>query len=271
MKFWNRLVVGLVALALGLSLSLGDAMAASSKSKKKDTKKKEEKKKKETRRSEPSGPRTYLTGTNTSGKSGLIFSETAHVVEMNQLQGSVHLTATLPTGGSIIGIPFGGAYGIAKNFEISASGSPSFFDPGGFSTFNLTFGGKYKFDLKGSDATKVALGADVVISLDGLDAVFIPRGNISHTLASGVLLNGQMGIGISTGTYVEASAGAGIPFSSNFTGLVEIGANQLGNGGSVLAGGVRVGQESFKFQALIGIPLEGNGVILGGGIVLASN
>jgi hypothetical protein len=42
---------------------------------------------------------------------------------------------------------------------------------------------------------------------------------------------------------------------------------------SALGGGVRVGRDNFKFQAMIGVPLNtvGGGVILGGGIILASN
>src|SRR5262245_39196185 len=115
MKFWNRLVVGLMSLALGLSLSLGDAMAASSKTKKKETKKKEEKKK-EVRHSAPSGLKTYLSGTNVNGKSGLIYADTAEVAGLNQIEGSAHFTFQSFTGGSLINIPFGGHFGIAKNF-----------------------------------------------------------------------------------------------------------------------------------------------------------
>jgi len=268
MKFWNRLVVGLMTLALGLSLGLGDAMAASSQSKKKDSKKKEAKKK-ETRRSAPSGPKTYLSGTNVNGRSGLIYADTAQVAGLGQVEGSAHFTLQTFTGGNFINIPFGGHFGIARNFEISASGTPVITTIDGFgsgSAFLLTFGGKYKFDLKTDAPVDLALGADVTIPVDGGSAIVTPRGVVSYTLASGVLLNGMLGVNISGGSTVSASAGAGVPFSPNFTGLIEIGANP-----SVLAGGIRIGQDAFKFQALLGVPLNGaSGVILGGGIILAS-
>jgi hypothetical protein len=86
-----------------------------------------------------------------------------------------------------------------------------------------------------------------------------------------MLLNGDLGLHISTGTYVSVDAGLGYPFSNTFTGIVEIGANQGGNGNSLLSGGVRIGtSDNLKFQALLGIPLNGGGVQLGGGIILSN-
>lgn len=285
----KKLVLGLFALVMTLAFCAAPASAASSK-KKKETKKKEEKKKeekKETKKSEShsTGSKHYLSGTNTMGRSGLFFADDSEVAGVGKIEGSAHLTYSSPASGfNNLSIPFGAHFGIAENFELSAAGVLGIFDTPSFtfgpitipgssaSSFGIDLGGKYKLHLKGEGAKpEISLGGDVLIPTNGGSAVATPRGTVSYTLSqSGLYLNGDLGVHISTATYVSFDAGAGYPFSNNLTGIVEIGANQSGNGGSLLAGGVRAGADHFKFQGFLGIPLNGGGVLLGGGIIVAN-
>ena len=281
----KKLVLGLFALVMTVAFCAGPANAASKK-KKTETKKEEKKetKKSENRSSSSGSSKHYLSGTNTWGRSGLLLGDTSEVAGVGSIEGAAHLTYSSPASGySNLDIPFGGHFGVAENLELSAAGEFLIFDTPSYtfgpftipatssSSFAIDLGGKYKIKLKG-DGPKpdLSVGGDVLIPTSGGSAIFTPRGTVSYTLNNGMLLNGDLGIHISTGTYVSFDAGVGYPFSNNLTGIAEIGANQAGNGGSELAGGVRVGADQFKFQALLGIPLNGGGVMIGGGVILAS-
>ncbi|HVZ80869.1 MAG TPA: hypothetical protein VHE12_08730 [bacterium] len=269
----KKLVLGLFALVMTLAFCAVPANAATSKKKKKETKKEEKKETKKAESHSMSAPKHYLSGTNTWGRSGLLFGDTADVAALRTIEGSAHLLYSSPVSGvNNFGIPFGGHFGIADNVELSAAGDLELQSATGYSSsiFLLDLGGKYKFHTK-NENLGLALGGDVLIPTSGGgSAIVTPRGVVSYTLPSGMLVNGDMGIHISSATYVSVDAGLGYPFSNNFTGMVEIGANQNGNGGSVLGAGFRAGADQFKFQGLLGIPLNGGGVVIGGGIILAS-
>lgn len=287
MKLMKRIVLGVFALALALAFCVTPADAATKSSKKKTEKKAE---KKEEKKSEPkhmshssSGSNTYLSGTNTWGRSGLLFADTSEVAGIGNIEGAAHLTYSSPASGfSNVNIPFGGHFGVANNLELSAAGVIGIFSSpavtilgftygGDVSTFGIDLGAKYKIDLKGNGPTpSLSVGGDILIPTNGGSAIVTPRGTISYTLNNGMLLNGDVGIHIAGGSYVSVDAGVGVPLSNNFTGIVELGANQAGNGGSMLGGGVRVGSGQFKFQGLLGIPLNGGGVQIGGGVILGS-
>ena len=286
--------MGSLVAGLALSLCVTSADAATKTTTKKKAEKKKETKKKETKKtksyesSKPkhqSAAKRFVTGTNTMGRSGLLYGDTSDVASVGQIEGSAHLTyssngpSVLST--SDVGLPIGGHFGITDNFELSAaaifdflsvsSSLPGITLSGSTTNFALDFGGKYRIHTK-TDGLNFSLGGDLLIPTNaGGQVVVTPRGTVSYTLAGGLLLNGDMGLHISTATYVSFDAGVGLPVSDKFSIIGEIGANQMGNYGSVLAGGVRAGlSDSFKLQGLLGIPLNGGGVVIGAGIILAS-
>jgi hypothetical protein len=283
-------VAGL-ALTLALSLGAGVADAAPKKSKKKEMKKEAEMKKaakKEVRRSS-GGSHKFISGTNTLGRAGLFYGDTADVMPLNQVEGSAHLTfqSSGPSGFTTtnFGIPVGAHFGVAKNIDLSAAlllniiSTPSSTVPGlgtvggGSSTsFGIDVGGKYKIDSGSRNVPDFSVGADIMIPTQaGGQVVVSPRGVVSYVLEGGLLLNADVAINISTVTYVSVDAGVGIPVGREFSVIAEIGANQMGNGGSILGGGVRVDLDGIKLQGGLGIPLNGGGVQILGGVILASN
>ncbi len=285
MKFLNRFILGSLVLALALSLCAGTADAASKKSKK--STKKESKKKKEAKkeaRHEAASPKKFVLGTNTMGRAGLFYGDSSEVAETGKWEGALHVTYSSPASGfSNFSVPLGVHLGVAENFELSgalvlnAMSSPDITLPilgtiaGGTSTtLGVDLGGKYRIVGKASGMA-FSLGGDILMT-DGY-AVLTPRGTITYLTEGGLYLNGDFGVHISDPTtYVSFDAGVGVPFSSKFAGIVEIGANQLGDAGSVLGGGIRAGLgENAKLQAMLGIPLNGGGVQIGAGVILASN
>lgn len=290
MRFWNRLVVAGLALALALSLGASSADAAAKKtSKKKETKKEAPKKetKREVRHSSGASSK-FVSGTNTIGRAGLFYADTADVAAVGQVEGSAHITYQSfgPSGftTTMLGFPVGAHFGAAKNIDLSAAillnlvSTPSFTFgpvtiPGGSSTnFSIDLGGKYRI-AGGNKSPDFSIGGDIMIpTYTGGQVIVSPRGVVSYELEGGLLLNGDVAINITNPTtYVSVDAGVGVPLGDKFSAIAEIGANQLGNAGSVLGGGVRADLSGIKLQALLGIPLNGGSVQLGAGIILASN
>ena len=284
MKFLNRFMLGSLVLALALSLCAGTADAASKKSKKstkKEAKKEVKKEKKREARREAASEKHFVTGTNTMGRAGLFYGDTSSVAETGKWEGSLHVTYWSP-GYDSFSVPLGAHLGIAENFELSGAlvlnsvSYPSItflgttIGGGSSTTLGIDLGGKYRIVGKASGMA-FSLGGDVYME-DG-HTVATPRGTLTFETTSGLLLNGDVGIHISDPTtWVSFDAGVGVPFSNKFAGIVEIGANQLGDSGSVLGGGIRAGLgDNAKVQALLGIPLNGGGVQIGAGIILGSN
>jgi hypothetical protein len=291
MKLWTRLVVAGLALVLALGLGIGAAQAQTSKTKKK--------KKKATvvttygerkAAEERSKPRSYLTGTNLWGRAGLLYGDTSDVARVGQVEGSAFFTyqsltsitvGNYSAGTNMIGIPFGAHYGAAKDVDIYASGdwrniSSSTNFPGATagpsqSAFNINFGGKYRIAAPNVNTPDFSVGGDITIPTNtGGQVVFTPKGTCTYILESGMVLNGEFGVGISTVTYVLADAGVGIPFAEKFLAIGELGASQYGYLNSMLGLGVRANFSGTKLQALLGIPLNGYGAQIGVGIILGS-
>ncbi len=293
MKLWSRLILGGLTLALALSLNVVTADAATSSKKKsstkKETKKKKNEKKKEAKkeaRHSSGESKTFVSGSNTSCRSGLFYGDSSNVADMKKFEGSVNIGFSSPASGwSNIPIQFGGQYGIAKNLELSAAGilsitsSPSYtIGPltfgGSTSSFALDFGGKYHVAGTNSNSPDFSLGGDVLIpTYTGGQVIFTPRGTITYTTTGGLVLNGDCGVHITNPTtYVSFDAGIGVPVSSKLSVIGEIGANQGGFTASMLAGGVRAALgENAKLQAQLGIPLNGGGVMVGAGLSIAAN
>ena len=290
MKLWTRVAVSFLALAFAVGLAASPADAASKKSKKETKKESKKEVKKETRHEtrHSSGSKRFITGTNTIGRAGLFFGDTSDVAAVGQVEGSAHLTywSFGPSGYATtdIGLPVGAHFGVAKNLDLSGAiilnfisvpsvTVPGFGTVGGGSTTNfaLDLGGKYRI-AGGSKSPDFSIGGDIMVPTQtGGQVIVSPRGVVSYTLESGLLLNGDVAINISSATYASFDGGVGVPVGSNLSIIGEIGANQSGNGGSMLGGGVRADLSGIKLQGLLGIPLNGGGVQLGGGIVLASN
>ncbi len=274
MKLFTRLMVGGLALALVLSLGAGTANAAAKKKKKavKVETKTVRKAKKE-----------YISGTNLEGRAGLFYADTSEVAAKNTVEGSVHFTYSSP-GPSVdqIMIPVGAHFGVDNNFELSACVKPWIISEpsvtigsitiGGSSTnFLLDVGGKYKIASENRETPDFAVGGVIYIpTWSGGNVVVMPEGTCSYVLDNGLLLNGDVGIGIGNTSYVKLDGGVGFPVSPKVTLIGEIGANQDGYMGSVFAAGARFALQDVKLQALIGAPLNGGDVLIGAGLILAS-
>lgn len=288
MKNWNRWILGGSIMILALSFCVGTSYAAQKKKKKAVE---EETTTTIERTIQPS--KHYLTGANLDGRSGLFYGDTSEVAREGAWEGSAHLTyqsiGYYNSSESLIGIPVGAHFGIAKDFELSAGAQldidsfPSYtyrspYYPftevtvaGGSSTYFTVMGGaKYRF-AGDRDMPDFSFGGNIRIpTYTGGQVVVMPEGTVTYTLTNGLLLNGDMGVGISNTTYIKADIGAGYPISEQVTGIAEIGANQAGYTGSVFAFGVRAAISDIKFQGLVGVPLNGGSVLVGGGIILAS-
>lgn len=272
-----------MGLALTLALSLGVANAKDAKKGKKKASEKKIVKKDESK------PKVaYVSGTNLSSRAGLFFGDTSEVAKVGKWEGSADITYYSPTANwSNVAIPFGFHFGAAENVDVSVGAqlwslsSPTYVvdvpyignvTRGGSSTlFDLMGGAKYR--IAGNRETPdFSVGGYLSIPTNGGNVVFTPEGTVTYILTSGLLLNGDMGIHISNGTFVSCDAGVGYPFSDKLTGIAEIGANQYSYqvGGSFLGAGIRAKLDTVKLQALLGVPLNGGGVLIGGGIILAS-
>src|SRR5581483_7053815 len=267
-RLFSRLLLSGLVLALTLSLAAAPASADTKKKKKSAEKKKEEKK--EQRHEARHMEKRYVSGTNIWGRAGLLYADTAEVASVGQIEGSAHFTyqslasasfAGYSSSDDLFGIPFGLHFGAAENLDLYASGDlminsissnvPGFVG-GSSSQFLINIGGKYRIAATNSKTPDFAVGGDVTIPTNGGNAVVTPKGMVTYTLDSGLLLNGEMGIAIAGTTYVLADAGVGVPFGDKFTGIAEIGANQNGYLGSVLAAGVRADLSGMKLQGLLG-------------------
>jgi hypothetical protein len=274
MKLWNGIVTSGLAGAMILCLFAGRADAAP---------------KKRTVAIKAAGSfdssKQYLSGTNLDGRSGLFYGDTSEVARDGQIEGSAHLTfqsiGYYNVSQSVFTIPAGAHFGIAPDFELSAGAELSIFSypsyrigpwdfGGGSSTNVIVFGGgKYRF-AGDREMPDFSFGGTIRIPTSGGSIVVMPEGTVTYVLNNGLLLNGDIGVGISNTTYVKADVGAGYPISPQVTGIAEIGANQIAYTGSVFAFGIRAAVSEFKLQGLVGVPLTGGGVIIGGGIILGT-
>lgn len=285
MRLWSRFFVVVTALTLALSLSVAPAQAA---------KKKKEKEKKETKRESKStsyeAPRKhYLTGTDLEGRSGLFYGQTSDVAATGAWEGSLHATWQSPASGyDYFGFPIGAHFGIDKDLELSLGARLDVESIPSFTIFGVTYGGsssiftiqggaKYHIAGEGRNAPDFSVGGTLYVpTYSGGQVVVMPEGTVSYILKNGLLLNGDFGVGISNVSYVKFDGGVAYPFSPKVTGIAEIGANQgtlgaSGYGNSMFAVGGRFALgDSTKAQALLGVPLNGGGVVLGAGIILAS-
>ncbi len=290
MKFLNRLLLASLAVIFAMSLCVTAATAQTSSSKKKKKAAVAAEIKAEKKAEKKAERKKIISGTNLDGRAGLFFADTSDVAPVGQWQGSLHATWSSPAASfNSFSFPLGAHYGAAPNVDLSAGvrldllSEPSYtiggYDGipqqtlGGSSTdFTVLLGGKYKIAANSKDMPDFSVGGIIYIpTYTGGDVVFMPKGTVTYVLPSGLLLNGDFGIGISSATYVECDGGVGFPVSRQVTLIGEIGANQYGNADSQLALGARFDLSGTKLQALLGVPLNGGGVLLGAGIILASN
>ncbi len=283
MKLWNRLFLSGLALAfvLSLGLTVANADTTSKKKKKKSAEKKSTEtvvKKKKHVDVVYSGE---INGGNVNGRSGYLYSDTAYTLEKGVFMGGAH--AAFYSLGSQLSIPFGGAYGVTKDLEVSAN--TNFYAGSGVSGLgNLTLGGKYGFQMS-NEHLKIAAGLDLPIgplSNSGYSTVsFVPYGVGTYNFQDGFQLNGQLGIYIPGGykigafsytpaAFVQLNAGAAYPFSKDLTGIAEFDINGMGSANSPLIAGIRTGHD-VQLQAFAGLDLASTvGVLVGGGVVLVS-
>jgi hypothetical protein len=278
MKLLNRLFLSGLALAFVLSLGMSTANA--------DTTSKKKKKKAEVtivkkKRHVDIVYSSEINGGNVNGRPGYFYSDTAYTPEKGVFIGGAH--AAFYSLGSQLSIPFGGAYGITKDLQVSAN--TNFYAGSGVSGLgNLTLGGKYAFKIS-NDHLKIAAGLDLPIgplSNSGYSTVnFVPYGVGTYNFQDGFQLNGQLGIYIPGGykigafsytpaAFVQLNAGAAYPFSKDLTGIAEFDINGLGSANSPLIAGIRTGHD-VQLQAFAGLDLASTvGVLVGGGVVLVS-
>ncbi len=295
MKLFTRLMVGGLALALVLSLGAGTANAASKK--KKAVVKKQTHEVRHVREK-----KEVIDGLNTSGKPGYFISDTAAVLNQNQIVGAAHLT--FDSWGSVLQIPVGVSYGITDKLMVNVN--TSFFTAGGVSgLYYLNFGGKYGFKNVGdTNNLDVAAGLDFGIgplsnTIYGFSTfAFDPYGVVTYTLKDGLQLNGKLGLYVTSysinvpylisflpvqwGTHsvsysysdFQLDLGAAYPFSRDLTGIAELATNGVvGNGasgGTPLLVGIRTGKD-VQFQAFGGFDFGGSvGLFIGGGVAIFS-
>lgn len=294
MKLWNRLMLVGLVLALAMSLFVTTASAQTSKKKKKTV---------ATAVATPVAKKKavapvkkIVTGTNLEGRSGLFYGDTSSVAPKDVVEGSIHVIAELGTDTNFL-FPVGGHYGLGDNLEVSAGVKPwinSYTTPGtpaiviggvtlypavaGKTYTNsdliINGGAKYAIPATNREMPDFSIGGQVYIpTYTGGVFVVQPYGTVTYVLHNGLLLNGEFGIGICSATYVVFDGGVAYPITPKITVIGEIGANQGGFGyaDSELAGGARfdIGGDA-KVQALIGVPFNGGGVVLGAGLILAS-
>jgi hypothetical protein len=298
MKFWTRLMVASLALAVALSFAVSPAQAASKKKKKKAEIKKELHREMVKERPHP------IEGLNTSGKPGYFIADTAAVLDKGQIAGAAHLT--FDTNGNVLQIPIGVSYGITDKIMVNVNSS--FFTAGGASgIYFLNFGGKYGFGYV-AKGLEIAAGIDFGIgplssSIYGgvSNFAFDPYGVATYTFPDGLQFNGKLGLYVSTYsatypvyqttttppyyTYVNQTVsasysdfqldlGAAYPFDHELSGFAELATNGVigaaGVGGTPILVGIRTGHD-VQLQGFAGMDLGGQvGLFVGGGVALFS-
>jgi hypothetical protein len=293
MKLLNHLMVGSLVLTLSMSLFISTASAETSKKKKKAATPAQAEKKVEKKKSAP--VKKVISGTNLEGRSGLFYADTSAVAPKNEGEGAIHATWTSPySGANNFVIPVGGHLGMGDRFEISGTARlmlqtapsyttteylPPLYLPqqvtlgGGSSTnFMINAGAKYAIPGENRETPDFSVGGQLYIpTYTGGQVVVMPYGTCTYVLPAGLLLNGQLGIAISSTTYVVLDGGVAYPISPKISLIGELGANNWAflYRDSELALGARfAASENMKVQALLGVPLNGGGVLLGAGLIL---
>jgi hypothetical protein len=286
---FKKIILGIMVAALSLTLATG-VFAATSKStrSKKSTKKTVKKTQKKTVK-RYSGDKKVAKGSNVSGRTGLIWTQTADTVAKGKFAGAAHLTLMTTsnsmeaygykteTTSTVFDIPVGGKYGVAPNIELGASidfmsissstkTTPAVTGAGdgddsssGLNDF--TFGGKYVIEGK-KDPVNFGFGMDISVGPMSDDfgdssADFNPMGLVTYE-KDAMVLNGMLGFVI-TGAegaddFVQFGAGAGLALSPKLTGMVELGINSFGKEASVLGVGIRTASKT-QLQAFLGLGL----------------
>ncbi|GEM_PF-2095769 len=221
-------------------------------------------------------------GVNTIGRPGYFFSDTAFTPNKGQIEGSAG--AQFYSIGSQLIVPVGAAYGITDQIQVHAS--TNFYTAGGASGLgNITFGGKYKFNIAVEHLT-IAAGLDLSdgpLTGSGYSSFnFDPYGIATYNFADGLQLNGQLGImilggynvtytaAVGGGSYVQLNAGASYPIADKLTGIAELDINGQGSGATPLIVGIRTGHD-VQLQAFGGLDLAGTvGLLIGGNVALVS-
>lgn len=306
MKLFSRLVVSGLALALAFSLLVSPAQAASKKKKTYSSEESSSSSKHVVRGTNLQGRSGFFYG-DTSDVAPVGMVEGAIDLDYQSggsLAGTTQVFAgptTVSNSGystNYLGFPAGLHFGIDKDLEISVAeggvlgftsddtnitsnggGSVTTVIKGGSSTqFSGVVGVKYHIAAEDRHSPEFSIGGSVLTNISpsfGNVFVITPEGTISYTLPSnGMLLNGDMGVAIQTQggpAYVKLDLGAAYPISNKFSAIAELGANQAGYLGSVFALGARydLGQ-NLVGQAFLGAPLNGGNVLIGVGLVLAS-
>jgi hypothetical protein len=280
MRFLMRMAV-ILALVFAVSGVIANAAETAKKApakkavKKKKVVKKVEKKKVVKR--VVSGKSEVLSGANLWGRPGLIFGDTAEVGEVGKLQGSGNFLYESSGLGSSLMLPFGANVVAAPNLNIFLGGAYNAFnyntelfpDRPAASAFAIT--GGLKYGVKGEEESPdFSIGEDLSVPTNGAVVVATTRGCVTYTVDSKLTLNGMMGFAITDTPYFVGDAGLAYAFTPNFTGIAEVGANQLGYSNSALVAGFRAGQNSFMFQGTLGLNMSDGNFIGGAGVVLAT-
>ncbi len=245
----------------------------------------------------------FIEGSNLMGQTGLLWAETAKTTPKGKVGGAAHLAIHSDEFFTVVQVPVGVNFGLSKCLEAGATAEFMSVSPDeGDSTSglgDLTLNGKYQFDTQ-SDV-KVAAGLDVGIGplsddLGESTTDITPKGMVTYTLKSGVVLNGTLGFVITGGyeytytsyaydpitmsvvsrevtadvdpdNYIQLGAGVGIPVSPKLSVIGELGLNAYGDEGSILGGGIRTGGK-MPLQAMLGIGLGdfAPDFVIGGGI-----
>lgn len=268
---------GLGLLFLAALLAAGPVFEASAQTKKRLSKKK-------TSRKTATVEKVFQNGINLYGRPGLIYTDSAEAPAVSRGHVGIHADYESMTDSSAFRVPFGASYGIAQDLQLHASldflsVSPDM-DEGRSGLNALTFGGKYAFPGSRPNTPSFAVGLDITtlplsddLGPSGTD--IHPKGMITHTFPSGLVLMGELGFVI-TGKqkeddFIQLKGGVGIPFTPALSGIAELSVNEYGDSGSALAFGVRGrGGRKTGFQAFLGIGLgdAAPDFTLGGGVDL---
>lgn len=276
---------GLGLLFLAALLAAGPVFDVSAQTKKNLSKK--------TPRKAQAVEKVFQSGVNLYGRPGLIYTDSAETPAVSKGHVGIHADYESMTGGSAFRVPFGASYGIAQDLQLHASLDFLSVSPDvgeGASGLNaLTFGGKYAFPASRPSVPSFAVGLDITTSplsgdLGPSSTDIHPKGMITHTFPSGLVLMGEFGfvitgkktidtpfgeLKVDVDDFIQLKGGVGIPFTPALSGIAELSINEYGDSGSALAFGVRGGRKT-GFQAFLGIGLgdAAPDFTLGGGVDL---
>jgi len=252
-----------IAVALGLALGLSFATQAQAAAKK------------------ISSSKSYIEGTTQDGRTGMFFSQTADTSAVGHGKITAAVDYGSSSGYSVLEIPlFGINYCVVKNLELGASIPFELVSVDGGDSQSglgsLTLGGKYVIP---SQKVNFAVGLDIMVGplsedLGQSSTDFSPKGMVTYTLPTGMVLNGELGfvitgdqtythvhmdghveeVSYNADDYIQLKGGVGIPFTPKLTGIAELGVNQFGDSGSAMGFGIRTGTKT-KLQALLAIGL----------------